>query len=82
MKEKSQPINQQSDAKASTHHLPQDAQPVSKQQLLWDEYHPKLLLSMMVYGTEHPFGQFRSAVPPVSPPNLKLTPSLHSGEAE
>ncbi|KAK4817959.1 hypothetical protein QYF61_003479 [Mycteria americana] len=34
------------------------------------------MLSMMSYGMEYPFDQFRSAVPAVSPPNFLCTPSL------
>ena len=82
---KKKAANQTSDAKAITHHLPQHAQPVPEQQLLWNDYWPPpkfLLLSEMLYGMEHPFGQFRSAVPAVSPPNRVSTPSLHSRVAE
>jgi len=37
------------------------------------------MLSMMSYGMEYHFGQLKSAVPAVSPPNFLCTPSLLTG---
>lgn len=39
-----------------------------------------LLLSMMGYGIEYPFGLLKSAVPAVPAPNFLPTPSLLAGE--
>ena len=61
--------------KTTAYHHPTDAQPVPEQ---WPPYQLSLvlLLSMMPYGTEYPFGQLASAVPAVSPPNFLSTPCL------
>lgn len=41
--------------------------------------HPSLLLSMMPYGMEYPFGPLGSAVPAVFPPSFPCSPSLLTG---
>jgi len=66
----------------TTSHKQTDAQPVSKQQLLWKDYPLVLLLSMTSYGTEYPPGQLRSAVLAVTAPSLLPTPSLLTGRAK
>lgn len=41
-----------------------------------------LLLNMMLYGMDHPYDHFGSAVPAVSPPSLLPVSSLLTGGAE
>ena len=60
----------------ATSHQQTDAQLVSEQWLFWKDFPPVLLLSMMLYGMEYPFGWFGSAVSSVSLPSLLPTPSL------
>lgn len=56
----------------STSHQQASAQPVPKQQLLYEDHPPALLLSLMWSGIKSPLGQLGSALPAVS---LSQTPA-------
>ena len=68
---------------AMVHLLLTDAQPDPKQwPHLPGQLPPYLLLSMMPYGLDYPFGQSGSPVRALSPPSSCCTPSLLAGRAE
>jgi len=61
----------------TTSHQQTAAQTILKQRPPWKNSPlPVLLPSGTLYGMEHPFGQFGSAVPVLSPLNLLPTPKL------
>lgn len=66
-----------SDAKAINYHQP-TKYPASPQAMANLEKLPPpvLFLTIMLYGTEYPFGQFASAVLTTFPPSLLSTPNL------
>ena len=62
--------------------LPTDAQPVAEQLPPPPQpATPYELFSIMPNGVEHPFGQFGSAVPALSPPSFSCTPGPLAGRA-
>ena len=66
---------------AIAHRSLTDAQSVPKQRPLPTQLPPVHILDMTSHGREYPFGQFRSAVLAVSPPNFLCPSSLLAGWA-